>query len=283
MRILITGSKGQLGHALLDVLCDHEVVAFDLEELDVTQLDETKKAVERDRPQVVINAAAYTQVDKAETDSEGAYRVNALGARNLAVATAAQNIPLVHISTDYVFDGRSRTPYHEFDKPNPLSIYGKSKLAGEESVRALNPRHFIVRTAWLYHTVGQNFPKTICALATRPEVRVVSDQYGSPTCAPHLAAALGRLIESDAHGTYHCAGAGGTNWFEFTCTLFEYMGIKTQVTPVSTEEFPRPAHRPAYAVLATLQDPPMVLPPWEQGLKEFVDQFRPSLSDSLSA
>ena len=276
MRILMTGSKGQLGHALLDIFSDHEVLAYDIDEWDVTQLDATKKMVERERPKVVINAAAYTQVDKAESEVEGAYRVNALGPRNLALATAVHNIPLIHISTDYVFDGRSRRPYHEFDMPNPLSIYGKSKLAGEESVRALNPRHFIVRTAWLYHTVGDNFPKTMCALASKPELRVVSDQYGSPTFAPHLAAALGRLIESDAYGTYHCAGAGGTSWYEFTCTLFTHMGITTPVTPVSTAEFPRPAPRPAYAVLTTIQDPPIVLPSWEQGLKEFVEQFRPS-------
>jgi dTDP-4-dehydrorhamnose reductase len=145
-----------------------------------------------------------------------------------------------------------------------------SKLAGEETVRALNTRHFVVRTAWLYHTVGKNFPKTICSLADKPEIRVVNDQFGSPTYAPHLAQALSRLMETDAYGTYHIAGFGGTNWFEFTRTLFNLSGITTKVTPVSTAEFPRPAPRPAHAVLTTLQDPPMVLPPWEQGLQEFV-------------
>ena len=276
MKVLIAGSKGQLGHALQESFQGHDVLAYDVDEWDVTQWDATKKLVEQVRPQVVINAAAYTQVDNAESESERAYRVNALGARNLAVATDAQQIPLVHISTDYVFDGKSRRPYHEYDQPNPLSTYGKSKLAGEEAVRAVNRRHFIVRTAWLYHTVGENFPKTMSALATKPELRVVSDQYGSPTFAPHLAAALGRIIESDAYGTYHCAGAGGTSWFEFTRTLFQYMGIRTPVTPVSTSEFPRPAPRPAYAVLTTIQDPPIVLPPWQQGLKEFVHEFRRS-------
>ena len=276
MRVLIAGSKGQLGHALLESMKDHELLAYDIDEWDVTQFDATKKMVEQVRPQVVINAAAYTQVDKAESESERAYRVNALGARNLAVATDDHQIPLVHISTDYVFDGKSRRPYHEYDQPHPLSTYGKSKLAGEDAVRTLNRRHFIVRTAWLYHTVGENFPKTMCALATKPELRVVSDQYGSPTFAPHLAAALRRVMESDAYGTYHCAGAGGTSWFEFTRTLFQYMGITTPVTPVSTAEFPRPAPRPAYAVLTTIQDPPIVLPSWEQGLQEFVKQIRPA-------
>jgi len=145
-----------------------------------------------------------------------------------------------------------------------------SKLAGEETVRALNPRHFIVRTAWLYHTVGNNFPKTICALADQSEIRVVNDQYGSPTYAPHLAQALSRLMETSAFGTYHIAGSGGTTWFEFTRTLFSLCGIATKIKPVSTAEFPRPAPRPAHAVLTTLQDPPFVLPPWEQGLQEFV-------------
>ena len=133
-----------------------------------------------------------------------------VGPRNLAVATAAQGLPLLHLSTDYVFDGTSRRPYHEYDRPSPLSIYGASKLAGEEAVRTHNPRHYIVRTAWLYHTVGRNFPKTMCGLAKNPEVCVVSDQFGSPTYAPHLAEAISHLIETEAYGTYHLAGQGGS-------------------------------------------------------------------------
>lgn len=270
MKVLITGATGQLGHALQDTLGHHEVMAYTGNMLDITQLEATRKVLELIRPQVVINAAAYTQVDQAESEPDMAYRVNALGARNLALTTASQNIPLVQISTDYVFDGKAERPYHEFDRPAPRCIYGKSKLAGEEAVRDLNPRHFVVRTAWLYHTIGKNFPKTMCGLANKPEVRVVNDQFGSPTYAPHLAQALGRMIETDAYGTYHIAGCGGTSWFEFTRTLFTLSGITTRVIPVSTAEFPRPASRPAFAVLTTLQDPPFVLPPWEQGLREFV-------------
>ena len=272
MRVFIVGAKGQLGHALQEILGHHEIIAYDLEELDITQLEATGKVLAHVRPQVVLNAAAYTKVDQAEIEPKMAYRVNALGARNLALTTASQKIPLLQISTDYVFDGKAPQPYHEFDRPHPLSVYGMSKLAGEETVRALNPRHYIVRTAWLYHTVGNNFPKTICALADQPEVRVVNDQYGSPTYAPHLAQALSRLMETDAFGTYHIAGSGGTSWFEFTRTLFTLCGFTTKITPVSSAEFPRPAPRPAQAVLTTLQDPPMVLPPWEQGLREFVQQ-----------
>jgi len=270
MKVLITGAKGQLGHALQDTLRHHEIIAYDLDGLDITQLEETRKVLEQIRPQVVINSAAYTKVDQAESETEAAYRTNALGPRNLALATASHKIPLLQISTDYVFDGKSLRPYHEFDRPHPQSVYGMSKLAGEETVRALNPRHFVVRTSWLYHTVGKNFPTKICSLADQSEIRVVNDQFGSPTYAPHLAQAISRLMETDAYGTYHIAGSGGTSRFEFTRTLYALCGITTKVKPVSTAEFPRPAPRPAYAVLTTLQDPPMVLPPWEQGLQEFV-------------
>jgi dTDP-4-dehydrorhamnose reductase len=270
MKVFIAGAKGQLGQALQDTLGHHEIIAFDRDELDITQLEATRKVLEQVRPQVVLNAAAYTKVDQAESEPEMAYRINALGARNLALTTAFQKIPLLQISTDYVFDGKALRPYHEFDRPHPLSVYAMSKLAGEETVRALNPHHFIVRTGWLYHTVGKNFPKTICAMADQSEIRVVNDQYGSPTYAPHLAKALGRLMETEAYGTYHIAGSGGTSWFEFARTLYTLCGIATKIKPVSTAEFPRPAPRPAHAVLTTLQDPPMLLPPWEQGLQEFV-------------
>ena len=272
MKILLVGSKGQLGHALQESLSHHEVIGYDRDELDIVQFDAACKVLEQVRPHIVINSAAYTHVDQAESEPETAYRVNALGCRNLALATSFQHIPLLQMSTDYVFDGTSSRPYHEFDRPNPLSVYGRSKLAGEETVRALNPRHFIVRTAWLYHTIGKNFPKTVCALANQPEIRVVNDQYGSPTYAPHLARALGRLVETEAYGTYHIAGSGGTSWFEFARTLFALSGISTPVRPVSTAEFPRPAIRPANAVFTTIQDPPILLPHWKEGLEEFVRQ-----------
>ena len=272
MKVFIAGANGQLGHALQSALGHHEVIATDVDEVDITRVESVRKILEQIRPQIVINAAAYTKVDQAESESELAYRVNALGARNLALTTASLSIPLIQISTDFVFDGKAQTPYHEFDRPHPQSVYGKSKLAGEEAVRALNPLHYIVRTAWLYHTVGNNFPKAICALADQPEIPVVHDQFGSPTFAPHLAQALARLMETEAFGTYHLAGSGGTSRYEFARTLFTLSGIRTKVKPVTTAEFPRPASRPAYAVLTTLQDPHIVLPPWERGLQEFVQE-----------
>lgn len=270
MRILLTGAKGQLGQALQVTLAEHALVALDHQQLDISQLRAVREAVQIHDPDLVLNAAAFNGVDAAESDPNTAYRGNALGPRNLALVTTARRIPLLHVSTDYVFAGTGQRPYHEFDTPHPRTVYGASKLAGEEAVRELNPRHYVVRTAWLYHTVGRNFPKTICSLARQqPEVRVVSDQYGSPTYAPHLALAIARLILTEAYGIYHFAGQGGTSWFELTCTLYRLLNIQTPVRAVATADFPRPAERPRYSVLTTLQDPQILLPSWEAGLTEF--------------
>lgn len=272
MKIFLTGANGQLGLALQVALGEHDVIAAGHDMLDITRLDHVRNLVGKTCPDMVINAAAYTDVDGAETDQVRAHQVNALGPRNLAKATADLRIPLVHISTDYVFDGKARSPYHEYDRPCPLTVYGLSKLAGEEMVRGINPRHYVVRTAWMFHTRGRNFLKTMCSLATRKEVRVVSDQFGSPTYAPHLADAISQLIVREPFGTYHLAGKGGTSWFELTRTLYCKLGIKTPVKPVSTAEFPRPAPRPKYSVLTSLQNPLIQLPAWEVGVQAFVKQ-----------
>lgn len=272
MKILITGAGGQLGCALQTTLAIHEVIALDRAQLDITQFDQVRDAIAAHRPGVVINAAAYTNVDGAETDPAAAYKLNAVAPRNLAIATCELGIPLVQVSTDYVFDGLGSKPCHEYDPTNPLSVYGKSKLAGEQAVATLNPRHFIARTAWLYHhqpAGGKNFPKTMLAQSHRDSVRVVSDQYGSPTYAPHLATAIAKLIETGAYGVYHLAGSGGTSWFELTRRLYQLFGVKTAVEPCATSEFPRPAVRPRYSVLTTIQEPEIRLPDWEDGLAEF--------------
>lgn len=275
MRILILGAEGQLGRALQETLANHDCIALNHVHGDIVQLELVRRVTETYRPHIVLNAAAYNSVDEAEKEPQVAYRVNALGPRNLAVVTAAHRIPLLHVSTDYVFDGTSRRPYHEFHRPNPKSVYGASKLAGEDAVRALNPRHYIIRTAWLYHVRGRNFPNTMRALAQRSaEVRVVSDQYGSPTYAPHLARAIARLLSTDAYGTYHLAGQGGTSWFDLTRVLYQQLGVRTSVKPVATAEFPRPAERPRYSVLTTLQDPEILLPPWEEGITAFVQKIQ---------
>ena len=269
MKILLTGASGQLGTAMQVALVEHDVIPLTKENLDVSDFDEVQKVVKELNPECILNTAAYTNVDGAETNVHLAYAVNALGLRNLAVVAASLDIPLMHVSTDYVFDGRSSVPYHEFDRPNPLSVYGASKLAGEEAIRELHGHHFIVRTAWLYHIVGRNFPKTITAMASRPVVRVVEDQVGSPTYAPHLASALARLLETRAYGTYHLAGRGQTTWFALTCELYRRLGIATPVEPVKTSDFPRPAPRPRFSALTTLQSPCIELPPWQAGVAEY--------------
>jgi len=277
MKVLITGSGGQLGCALQTALTNHEIVALDRSKLDIVSFDAVCEAVRAYRPDVVINCAAYTNVDAAEADLAGAYKLNAVGPRNLAIATCDLNIPIVQVSTDYVFDGSGERPYHEFDQTNPQSVYGRSKLAGEQAVALLNPRHYIARTAWLYHhqpASGKNFPKTMLAQSHRDSVRVVNDQHGSPTYAPHLAEAINRLIGTGAYGTCHLAGDGGASWFELTQRLYELFGVNTAVEACTTAEFLRPAKRPAYSVLTTIQEPEIRLPAWEDGLAEFARAMR---------
>ena len=269
MKILIAGAGGQLGRSLLVALKDHELSALCHADLDITDVDRVREAVRSLRPDLVVNAAAYNNVDDAESDHDSAFRLNAVGPRNLALAAAEINARILHVSTDYVFDGTSGHPYHEYDEPRPQSVYGRSKLAGERAVAVLNRRHYIVRTAWLYHPEGRNFANTIIGLAAKGEVRVVNDQFGSPTYAPHLAAAIGQLISTDAFGTYHFAGRGGTSWYELTRTLYRELGISAHVLPVSTSEFARPAPRPHNSVLTTLQEPRILLPSWKQGVKDF--------------
>ncbi len=273
-KILITGAQGQLGQALQDEFAEHEVVAWGTADLDISQLESVRKALKDIHPDIVINAAAFTKVDQAETNQEAAYRGNALGPRNLAQATEECDLPLVHFSTDYVFDGCHSRPYHEFDRTNPRSVYGQSKLAGEKEVQRNNPKHYIIRTAWLYHVVGKNFPHTMLRLATRDQVRVVNDQFGSPTYAPHLAKAVSRLIETESYGTFHMAGSGGTNWYDFTQALYQASDIQTPVVPITSAEYPLPAPRPAYSVLTSLQDPTLTLPPWEEGVLDFTNQLK---------
>jgi dTDP-4-dehydrorhamnose reductase len=275
MRILLLGAAGQLGRALVPTLAGHAVVACDHARVEIADLAAVRAAVRAAGPDLLINAAAFNEVDRAESEPDPAYRGNALGPRNLALASAERGIPILHVSTDYVFDGTATTPYHEYHRPHPLSVYGATKLAGETAVQALNPRHYLVRTAWLYSELGRNFPRTMLALAAKhPMVRVVSDQTGSPTYAPHLAAAIARLIETQAYGIYHLAGRGSTSWFDLTRVLYRGLALDVAVEPVSTAEFPRPAPRPRYSVLTTIQEPRVLLPTWEEGLDEFARAIR---------
>lgn len=266
MKILVTGAAGQLGRCLARALAAHEMVALGHAALDITQFDAVRAAVALHRPALVINASAFNDVDGAESRSAEAYAVNALGPRNLAVASAASGIPLVHVSTDYVFDGAAERPYHEFD--HPLSVYGASKLAGEDAVRTLNPRHYVVRTAWLFWEGGNSFLLSMYTRAASPGLRVVNDQYGSPTYAPHMAEGIAHLIETGAFGTYHMAGAGGTTRYELTCELFRLLRLSPMLQAASRFDFPAAAARPRYSVLTTIQDPRIELPAWQEGVAQ---------------
>ena len=273
MRILLTGAEGQLGRQLRRHGVHHEIAARSHRDLDITDIGSVRAVVSSVRPDIVINAAAYNDVDKAETDRDTAFAVNAAGPGNLAAASVEHGAALLHVSTDYVFGGGKGAPYDEDDAPDPQSVYAKSKLAGEDAVRATTPRHYVVRTAWVYEPSGKNFPNTLLALArTRKELRVVSDVKGSPTSASHLAMAILRLIESGAYGTCHLAGAGEASWFDLAAELFHALGSDVRLIPVPSSEFPRPAPRPRYSVLRTIRQPRILLPPWQEGLAEFARQ-----------
>lgn len=276
MKILITGCRGQLGQALQAALKTYALVCVDMQELDITDPLAVEQRIHAEEPELVINAAAYTRVDDAETDIENAYRVNETGPRLLAQATQEIDATLLHVSTDYVFDGRSQRPWLESDQPSPLSVYGKSKLAGELAVQETHAKYFIVRTAWLYHFNGENFLRTMYRLSKHDEVRVVDDQRGSPTNADDLAEAIARLIKTQDYGIHHLVNAGAVTWYELTCEFYRQLGIVTKVVPVSSEEFPRPAPRPANSVLGTERNNAISLPDWREGISRLVQDISES-------
>lgn len=251
MKILITGSNGMLGHDLIEVLKDnHELVLTTSKTLDITDKNKTLDIIKENNPDVVINSAAYTDVDGCETNQDLAYAVNGEGVKNLALACKEVDCPLVHISTDYVFDGTARDPIAEDGEIGPISIYGKSKLKGEEAIQEILDKYFIVRTAWLYGINGKNFPKTMLELAkNHSEITVVYDEVGTPTYTPDLAQAISKLIETDFYGIYHITNSGSCCWCEFAKYIFEIAGRDVNVVPVTASEFSRPAPRPSYSVL----------------------------------
>jgi dTDP-4-dehydrorhamnose reductase len=256
-------------------LAGHEVVAPARGELDVTDARAVGRAVERVNPDAIVNCAAYTDVDGAEADPAEALRINADGARVVARAAAKVDAAIVYPSSDYVFDGRKRSPYVESDEPRPLSAYGLSKLAGELETGAATGRHHVVRTAWLFGTGGKNFVETMLALGrARDEIAVVDDQVGSPTWTAHLAAGLVRLVESDDYGVHHVAGAGSASWYRFAREIFRRAGGRVRVTPTTTEAIGRPAPRPAFSALAT-EHGAVRLPDWKVGLSGYLEARTP--------
>jgi dTDP-4-dehydrorhamnose reductase len=256
-KLIVTGCNGQLGRAINKIYensTEYECVNTDVAELDITNIDAVIKLVSEVKPYAIINCAAHTNVNGCETDIDNAYKINAIGPRNLSIAATKNNAKLMHISTDYVFDGHATTPYTEFDTPAPKAVYGKTKLAGENFVKEFAKDYFIIRTAWLYGD-GKNFVKTMLNLsANHDKVTVVGDQFGSPTSADELAKAIAYLLPTDNYGLFHGTCEGITNWADFTREIYRLAGKKTVVETVTTDEYDKNttgivAPRPAYSVL----------------------------------
>jgi len=252
MRAVVFGAKGQLGRDLMTLLAaEGEVAGYDLPDFDIADGEATLEIVSRFAPDVVVNAAAYTDVERAESEREAAFLANETGARNAAAAAHSIGVPVVYYSTDFVFGGEKATPYETGEPVRPRGVYAESKAAGEQATREACERHFIVRTAWLYGPGGNNFvEKILRAAQTRPSLKVVDDEVGSPTHTWDLAEATCRLVKSDAYGDYHAVNAGACSRFEFAKAILEEAGLVTPVEPCSSDAFPTAAPRPKYSVLA---------------------------------
>jgi dTDP-4-dehydrorhamnose reductase len=281
-KLIVTGCNGQLGRAINKLYAnstEYECVNTDVAELDITNIDAVVKLVSEVKPYAIINCAAHTNVNGCETDIDNAYRINAIGPRNLSIAATKNNAKLMHISTDYVFDGHATTPYTEFDTPDPKAVYGKTKLAGENFVKEFAKDYFIIRTAWLYGD-GKNFVKTMLSLSEgHDKVTVVGDQFGSPTSANELAKAIAYLIPTDNYGLFHGTCEGITNWADFTREIYRLAGKSTVVQTVTTEEYDKNttgivAPRPAYSVLENYMlklTTNHMFADWEKAIAEYIN------------
>lgn len=278
-KCVVTGHRGMLGSYLMDYIPGapggdgFELTGLDYPEIDITDGDRVA-ALFADPPDILINCAAWTDVDGAESHEREAFSVNAVGPELLAHAARRSGSLLVHISTDFVFDGGKQTAYTESDQPAPRSVYGKSKLAGELAVAAIAPEHLIIRTAWLYGPNGRHFIDTILRISRETgELKVVTDQHGSPTFTGMLSRVLWRLATTGARGVFHVAGAGTCTWFDLARRAVALAGVEARIAPVSTEEFPRPAPRPKNSALDCSKAEAHLgekLPPWPDGLQEYI-------------
>lgn len=290
MKVVIAGSKGQLGSDCMDLLAkDYELVGLDLDEIDIRDYDDTERVIGALGPDVIVNCAAYTNVDAAESDREAAWQLNVQGPRNLATVAKRYDCLLIHVSTDYVFDGTKDVPdsYAEDDAPRPTSWYGVTKLEGERAVGESTDRYMIVRPAWMYGIHGGNFFKTILRLALRnptKEFKVVNDQFGSPTWSHSLARQIRKLIEVKGKGIYHTTSEGYCTWYEAAEHFLRQMGIEHRIRPCSTEEYPTPALRPKNSILknARLQEENIdSMAHWKSDMDIYVARFRERLIDEL--
>ena len=282
MKVLIAGSRGMLGSALMAVFKNnpgaYETSGLDLPEIDITLPESCRRAIEKFNPDVVINAAAFTRVDDCETQNDLAMSVNGTGAGNLAAASSAAGALFIHYGTDYIFDGCKDEGYCEDDIPGPKSVYGKSKLLGEELVRRNSPEHMIIRISWLFGANGANFIRTIVDAARKGNpLRVVTDQRGSPAYAKDVAAQTMKMVESGCRGTYHVTNAGDCTWYDLAVQAVAWAKIPDiLITPIASSEFPRPAPRPAYSILTDTRLTREGLPrlrSWQEAAREYVEQY----------
>ena len=275
MRLLVTGAEGMLGRRMADEAArrGHDVVGVDLGDFDLVDAQAVFDGVAEVQPEAVVHCAAYTDVDGAEADEERATLVNGEAAGHVTAAAGRHGAFVVALSTDYVFAGDADRPYVESDPPAPRSAYGRSKLAGEEAVASVGTSAAIARTAWLYGAGGKNFVDTMLELASdRDEVSVVTDQVGCPTWTGHLAPALLDVAERRLEGIHHLAGGGQCSWHEFAVEIFERSGVDCRVAPTTSEDFKRPAPRPAWSVLGSERDDAIALPSWQEGLAAYLKE-----------
>ncbi len=273
VRILVFGAQGQLGREVCELLKEnHQIIPLTRAQVDITDLDRVLRVIEEISPQVIINAAAFTDVDTCELQKEKAFLINAIGPRNIAIGAQKVKAKLFHISTDYVFDGQKEGPYYECDPPSPINVYGWSKLLGEKMVKEQTHRFFILRVSWLYSPYRKNFVKTILKLAKeKEEIRVVDDQWGTPTSARDVARQIELLMGTEAYGLYHCTSQGSCSRFEFAQQIIRLSGLKTRVIPVKSSEFPTLAKRPSNSVLENFMLKIQgfdIMPEWFESLKK---------------
>ncbi len=271
MKILILGYKGMLGNELVKVFkADNNLTLWDKDQVDITKRNDVISKVGKLKPDVVINAAAYTAVDKAESEKDLAYKVNGCAVGFLSTICKEIDALFVHFSTDYVFDGESHIGYKEDHSYNPINMYGRSKALGEKMILDIKPRYYLIRTSWLFGKYGKNFVETMIRLAEEgKDLKIVNDQFGSPTYAKDLAEKVKELIESEKpNGIYHITNSNYCNWYEFALKIFEFSGLKPNVKAVTSEEFVTPAKKPTYSMLVNTKFSPMR--PWENALKDYL-------------
>lgn len=277
-KIIVTGCNGQLGREInrfYNVRDDIDFINTDVDELDITNIEAVMKLAKEIKPYAIVNCAAYTAVDACETNRDLAFKVNVLGPRNLSIAASETGAKIVHISTDYVFDGTKNTPYYEFDELCPRSVYGVTKAQAEEMVKQFANRYFILRTAWLYGD-GKNFVKTMLRLSeTNDIVKVVGDQFGTPTSAAELVKGIDSLLFTDNYGLFHATCEGSCNWAEFAEEIFKLAGKNTKVQKITTQEYNAPANRPAHSILENYMfkmTNGYIFADWKDAIREYINQ-----------